>query len=332
MTGDRINGCNSNFSHDDWRIIGISGAVCSGLSILGCLFIIAIMIIYKKYVFTTQRVILYLTISVLLNTIGQLLQRIGYDLIYTKGTYCKILAFTSQYTAWCILLSLCCVLIELLLRIVFFRESGWIEWLYIPVIFILPATVNWIPFQLNAYGAVYCFCSITTIKNCNRDKTGIILETFLWWIPLYTTIIFGFITYGLILYRLSKERKEYTALVELDRDIVYTKTLQDVGYFKWYPLMYFILDIIPMASDINDFTNKPLIPLWVGTSIIKGLQGGFIALAVAMDPKTRKRMTCKSLRAALLYNVFMRRTTEEYPIINGEVSDSLYKSLSEDSK
>ena len=317
--------CTTKLKRDDWKLIGISGAVSSCLSILGCIFIIAIMIIYKKYVFATQRLIIYLTISILLNTIGQLLQRISYDKIYEQHTYCSVLGFLSQYFSTCILLSITCILIEMLMRVVFLREGGRLEWLYISAIFLLPATISWIPFINDAFGAVHCFCSIKTIKHCEKYTHGIVLQALLWWVPLYSTIMFGIVSYLLILCQLSRQRKKYTAMIDVDRDIIYHRTLEDVGYFRWYPILYVIVDLIPIASSIHDFfvPNNPIVSLWIATSIIKGLQGGLFAIAVALDPNTRKRLTCKSLRSAFIHNILMKESTEEYPITSGDLSDSL---------
>ena len=53
--------------------VGIAGLVPCLLSLLSCLFVIAILIIYKKYVFSTQRLILHLSISIFTYTFNYLI-------------------------------------------------------------------------------------------------------------------------------------------------------------------------------------------------------------------------------------------------------------------
>ena len=172
----------SSWSKDNTIVIGITEAVTAFVSILGCLLVIAIMVIYKKYLFTMQRLVLYLTISVLLDAITNCIMGGSYSIIHSSKYYCMLLGFLVQYFSWCILLSVVCVIIELALRMICQRESGRIEWTYIPVIFLLPATTSWIPFIHEAYGPVRGTCTIQTVKpnNCSRDAYGLALMAVLW--------------------------------------------------------------------------------------------------------------------------------------------------------
>ena len=284
------------------------------------------MVIYKKYVFTTQRLIMYLTISVLLDAIANGLMGANYNLIYKNKAFCVTLAFLTQYFALCILLSVACAIAELALRMICRRESGPIEWVYVPVIFLLPATISWIPFIHEAYGLVDGYCDILTVntEDCTRDNYGLVLKATIWWAPLYLTVIGGTIGYITSLCILHRSRKKYMPLIESNRDIIYQRIMEEVSYFKWYPLLIIVVNLIPIVNTTINFVEpqQPIISLWVITVIIKGLQGGFLAIAFALDPKTRKRLKWKYFQAACLENVACREASEEYPFVSG-LTDSL---------
>ena len=311
--------------------VGIVGIVSCSFSLLGCLFVVAIVVIYKKYVFSIQRLILYMTVSVFGNALGQLAQRIY--LLHSdfsnddESTTCQIAGFVSQYTVWGILLSLCCMMFELLLGVFRYIESGMrLHLVYAAIIFVLPLTVNWIPFVAKAYGPMLWTCEIITHKCCEKYTEGIILGSVLWWVPLYATLVYMIIGYIVITAKLVYDKKRYTAMLELNRNQVYRNTYDDIMYLKYYPIIYMLINVLPIVSNIYDIFNQenPGHQLWVAVAFIKGIQGGIITVLAVLDPKTRKRLSFKNLKMAFLYNVMMKEAAEDYPIINSKISDSLH--------
>ena len=323
---EKMDNC-SNLTKEDQRIIGLTGAITSSVSLISCLLVILMMIVYKKYTFTTQRLILYLTISVMFDSIAHILQGSSYSIIYNHSKYCMTIAFLRQYFAWSIILSIDCILMELALRIICRRESGKGEWLYIPFIYAFPLIFAWIPLIKHDYGDIEGTCNFLTINpgTCQRNKTGFILDVILWWVPLYLTFFIGGMVYLIIICQLNVSKRRYTAMLELDKEVIYKRTMNDIGYFKWYPLLYFLINLIPIAAATASYAlpTDPLLALNIPSTIIVGLQGGFIALAAALDPSTRKRLGWRSFCSAFKENILCRDTAEEYPILEGNFTDSL---------
>ena len=218
----------------------ITNGTASSISLLCCIFVIALMIIYKKYAFTIQRLILYLTVSILLYSITHIFESASYTLAQADS-YCMALGFLEHYCGYCMLLFVPCFLLEIGVRMICLRETGAIEWLYIPAIFVTPLLVTWIPFLTGNYGRMGLSCEIVTINSttCEQDIKGL-------------------------------------ALI-----------------------------IIAM--------------------IIRRMQGAFILIAVTMDPKTRKRLKWRHIKAAFIENVLCKYSNiEEYPIISApNYTDSL---------
>ena len=303
-------------TEQELKTIGVSGIVASSISITLCITVLLLMIVFKKYVFAIQRMIMYLNVSILFNTINQLLQRVGYKTIHESTDYCIGLAAFSQYSAYCILLSMLCALFELILRIIFKKEGKYIEIVYLLIIFVFPIGVSSIPYVFNAYGAVNTFCTVTISRNCESFTTGLILEAVLWWVPLYGTIMFALASYPLFYYVIKRDRKRYSAIIETNRNQVAERTLEEVGYFKYLPVVFIVLDLIPIATMIHGFIQpyKPIVVLWAMTAVVKGIQGGIIATVISLDPKTFKRLTITQLRSAIKNNILMNSDIKDYPI------------------
>ena len=311
--------------------VGIAGLIPCCLSLLGCLFVIVILIIYKKYVFSTQRLILYLSISIFTYTFNYLIQISLIINDETEGIACKVVAFIALYSSLSIIMSFVFYGVELLIGIMIYKESGRrLNQLYFLAVFILPAFVCWIPFMYQAYGYNEFECWIVDCQNNTTLISGEILRAILWWVPLYLSILFMVIVYIAIMCKLYFDKKKYTPMLELNRNEVYKNTFDDVMYLRYYPILYMIINIIPIFSHVYTslHPNKHIPSLWIATAIINGIQGGFLTLVVTLDPKTRKRLTFKQLKAAFMYNILMRDIVEDYPIINSDVSDSLHPSNS----
>ena len=319
--------------------VGIVGGISCFLSQLACVFVLFVIVVYKKYSFSSQRLILYVTFVVFMNVSGQLVQRMLFIYHRFDGNcddsfaqiICQAMAFISQYSAWGILMSLSCFAVELIFGVFQYTESGFkMHIVYVGVIFVLPLFPNCIPFTVpNAYGATQWTCQIITHKSCETFTVGIVMETLLWWVPLYTTLTFAAFGYATITVKLLYDRKRYTAMIELDRNEMYKNTYDDIMYLKYLPILYMLINVLPVVSSIYDVAHpdNPCHHLWTVVAFIKGIQGGVMIILLVLDPKTRKRLTYKQLKAAFLYNVLRKEPAEDYPIITSSISDSLYQNF-----
>ena len=120
--------------------VGIAALIPCCLSLLGCLFVIAILIIYKKYAFSTQRLIPYLSISVFTYTFNYLIQISLIVNNETEGIACEVVASITLYSSLSIIMSFVFYGVELLIGIMIYKESGCIlNQLYFLAVFINPS-------------------------------------------------------------------------------------------------------------------------------------------------------------------------------------------------
>ena len=277
--------------------------------------------------FPVQRLILYFIISALMDAIDRMLQGAYYKELPTNWRLCQALAFLSQYWALCMLVAIFCLVLEMFLQVIARKETTHLQLAYPAATFLLPAIVSWIPFVTKSYGFTGCFCDIvyTNPKTCKENITGMATEIGLWWVPFNVTVVVGGVAYVWILCHISRQKKQYSALVEVDRNIMYNQFIKEIGYFKWLPLIIFIINVIPLAAQIHNFIskNQPWGPLWAIAAVIKGLQGGVTAIVITLDPNTRRVLNCRSFVGAWYSNVLCKKSAEEYPIIAGKLTDSV---------
>ena len=327
-SSDDDDDCFSFGTSERRAVAGVACAVAT-ISIFACLFVIVIMILYKKYLFFTQRLILYLTIAALLNSIAIALHitEVGAG----KG-YCAFTAFYDQVTSWSILIAICCITVNLMLTVMFHKHTERLEILYFVLIFIFPLTLNWIPFIEQAYGDAGPWCWIR-IENddCSKFEFGIYLQFILWYIPLYVGFASLTMIYIIILYKLHKDRHRWERTYNPDDAKKMKEQMEkEVRPLLWFPLGYLLLYIIPLINRIyNSATGEPTLALWLLTAISLPLEGGFISLAFTLDPETLKRLRWAQFKGTV--RQLWQRDVKEYPARSIPGDDSIRKKLKEDS-
>lgn len=296
----------SPFDTSRYVAVAVTSAAIGFISVLACAGVIAIIVLYKKYYFHTQRVILYLNIVSFLNSVSFVLrlQRLGYksDSEVLK-VLCIVTAAFDHITAWCELIAISCITIDLFIKAVFRKETYKLEMFYVFMIFIFPLTFNWIPFIDMAYGEAGAWCWIRS-KNqdtCKEFEFGTYLRFGIWYIPLYLILTILIILYVVIIWKLRKFRHKYTGVYDPDSERLHEQMQKEIMPLMMYPVIYFFLNIFPLMNRVHDtfIDSDPILALWILQAIFSPLQGGFIALAYTLDMETLKRLKCAELRATL---------------------------------
>ncbi len=316
----------SPFDTIEYVAVAVTSAGTGLISTIACAAVISLIVLYKKYYFHTQRIILYLSIAAFLNSLSIVLrlQRIGYksDSDLLKG-FCVFTAAFDHITAWSELIAISCITVDLFIKAVFRKETYKLEKIYFFMTFIFPLTFNWVPFINLSYGEAGAWCWIRREDpdTCKYFQFGDYLRFAIWYIPLYLILIALIITYVLILYKLRQYRHTYDGAYDPDSERLQHQMRKEVKPLLWYPVIYVILNIFPLINRIYDAVESdPSLPLWYLHAIFSPLQGGFIALAYTLDRETLKRLKCVDLRAAVVSR-WEGNKVREYPATTGH-SDS----------
>ncbi len=302
---DDDNGFCSPFDTLKYVAVALTAAATGLVSTVACAGVIGIIVVFRKYYFHTQRIILYLNIAAFLNSFSIVLrvQRIWYesDSEALKG-FCIATAAFDNTTAWCELIAIACITVDLFVKALFRKETYKLEKLYFFMIFIFPLTFNWIPFIHFAYGDAGAWCWIRSEDpdTCKRFTFGNYLRFAIWYIPLYIILIVLIAIYVAIICRLRQIRSDYSGPYNPESEQLQQQMKKEIKPLLWYPVIYFILNIFPLINRIHDtFDSDPNLVLWILHAVFSPLQGGFIALAYTLDMETLKRLKCAELRAAL---------------------------------
>lgn len=318
---------------EDIRKIGWVSFGSGTVSELCCFFILFIIILFKKYRSTPQRVILYLTITVLLYSGVFILHGVknNLDPDYDSDPLCMIVGFLDQVVSWMELIAICCLTFDLFVRVLFLWDNTKkLELVYFILIFIFPFTFNWIPFIKNTYGFGGSYCWIRQYKynNCTLDEFGLILRFTLFWVPFYILILAMTIAYATAVIKTHRRVKEFSGKHNPGELIIKQRMLSEVHHYKYYPVIIGIIFSVALISRIAEAVNhqNSFFPLRLIHVIVFCLQGPVITIAFLLDRDTRQQL-CRyqSIRSAL-YALFCPckiAKVQEYQAIISVPTDSL---------
>lgn len=308
------------YHSNKYRTVAIIAASTGTFSALASLTVISVIAIFKKYNIFIQRLILYLCLVSAVNSLS-ITTRFARLAPHTAGwnRVCIATAFIDQTTLWSLTIAFCCLTFNMLIAVVFNKSTKGLEMGYIFFIFIFPLAFNWIPFLQDSYGEAGAWCWIRTANydaDCSVHKLGLYLKYVLWYVPHYVVLVALLVVYLVVVANVIRKRNRWRGLYSTEptmrEEQLQMKEL--VMPIIFYPLGFFILNLVPLINRVYDTVDGPNYVLWVLHASLSPLQGGYIALVYVLDRDTMRRLNLRELRAYL----FHRRTrVEEYPATRG---------------
>ena len=315
--------CNSKFSSPVFQVVAIVRALSGSISVVASLLVILLIVSSKKYLFFTQRLILYLSIASMLNGLAIALQGATY---YPQNRYsdiyCSISAFLEQTTHWSLLLAVSSITVDIYLKAVHRVQSRG-KIVYVVVIFLSPFVFNWIPFIHSAYGTAGPWCWITT--DCQTNKYGAVYQYVLWYVPLYTVLLGIIAIYVIVYASVRRQKKQYHGHFDPERELEIKQMMEEIIPLIYYPMIFLLLQIPPTMNRIAELANdNEQVPLWLLHAFFSPLQGGLVCVVYALDPETRARIRHSSWKTLFRYSKF-EDGVSEYPAVRAK-SDSVSES------
>ena len=308
------------------KVAAILRASVGSFSAFCCLVVIAVIVLYKKYRFFTQRQILYLAIAACVHSLSYPLSRVNY---YTArpilDPYCQFGGFFNLYTGWTEVLSVCCITFNLLANTVLeIQHPGKFEYAYIVVIFFAPLLWTWIPFVKNAFGTAGAWCDIRILnEDCSHFTFGSVVRFALWYVPVYTMMIVIFVCTVIIVLRIRRDTRKFEGKFDPEAKGMKERLVTEVKPLLWYPIIYLLLSTFSIINRIVDTAHpgSQVIPLWYFHVLTSNFRGAVISLVYAFDPETRKLLKCNNLAAAC-QACCCKDKVKEYDIIYCTHSDN----------
>ena len=304
----------------------------SSLSFVASIAVIILVCVLKKHKFSSQRMILYLAVAVIVRCVSWVPQRVHHDLVNryevpgeVTTRVCSLAGYFSMTAGWFEILAVASLTANQFLQLVVTKSLRWLELVYVTVIFLLPLTFTWTPFIDSAYGSTGQWCWIRQeTDDCERYTLGIWLVFVIWFVPLFTMLILLVLLYCTVMYILSKRNTAWDGNFDPLSRKMKLKMQKNVRPLIWYPLIYFLLYLIPLANQITEHaSSQRFYPLWIVAATTQALQGGFIVLAVTLDIETLRRLRRQNITGVVRG---LRETilVEDYPTEHHQLEDRSY--------
>ena len=318
------NGSCNNFTSRGFIIITAINKASACVTLLACLLVIGTILLFKKYMLYTQRLILYLSVSAALHSLSQAAGASVFFPMndsYNYSAYCIWSGFFFQYTGWMFLVSLSIIVADMYARVVLQKETPHREWIYILAIFVLPLLVNWIPFIDHAYGQAGPWCWIRSVNyddNCSIYPLGLVWQVVLLYGPLFTLCIVAIVLSILLVRHLY--RHKYTGKYDPHEDKQKKLMLKEAIPFVIYPWIFLFINGVSLMHRIVvavTHDQRRILVLWGASVVLTITQGGIATVIFGLDLDTLRRLFQVSS-----YLCCCQQKVEEYPVNMHEQTDS----------
>lgn len=261
----------------------------SALSLIGCLFIIAIIYLFRLYKFFVQRLILCLSISAVLECVSFIMGDIYFD-----KSMCEFQAFIMQYFGWSTLLWVAAITVNVILAIKKIEGARYEKWFHV-VCWILPLLWSCLPFIGNKYGPAGVWCWI------KRDATALRFGT--WYIPIFVVIFFLIGSYMYIVISVIQHNRQWSGTY--NQEIEHDKNMlaKEVKPLAAFPLIYLLSAIPTLIYRIDDAVHPSKLPryeLLILSSIFAPSTGAMNAIAFAFYSEIQKLFSGEQIKSAFL--------------------------------
>ena len=310
----------------DFKVQAALRATVGLFSFVCCATVVFIIILFKKYKFYTQRLILYLAITTTIHAFSYTLTRVNY---YSprpiEDPYCYFGGLMNHYTAANSVLSIWIITLDILTKTLCNRSTVKAEPVFFFVIFFLPVLWIWVPVYLKAYGTAGGWCSIRFLNSdCSLYEYRTWLRFGLWYIPLY--ILLFVILVSMVLVAIKTARQSGKWIGKYDPEVaVRRQTLKkEIVSLIWYPLIFLLLNTFSLVDQIYDAANpmRPSATITYLRIFTSTLRGAFIALAYGLDSETRSRLRPVQCKAACMEWVRQRETVKDFSIRSSSFEES----------
>lgn len=274
---------------DRCEVVLILQRIFSCLSLAGCLFVIAVIWLFRMYRYFVQRLILFLSISAALQSVSFLIGD-----IYTDNFLCEFQAFIMQYFGWSTLLWVVAITINLIMVLKEIESSKYEKWFHV-LCWILPLLWACLPFYGNSYGPAGIWCWI------KRDKTMLRFGT--WYIPIFATIFMMLLAYIYIIVSVYKKKGRWTGTFNQQEENDKAMLAREVKPLAAFPLIYLLSGIPTLIYRIDDAIHPHLLPqysLLIFSVITSPMVGALNAIAFALYGEIQKLLTWGQVKSAIL--------------------------------
>ena len=310
MTHD--NNTNDTFECHLWpkdphrcRVILYVQRTFSSLSLLGCIVVVLLIIILKKYKSTIQKLILWLSVSGLLRSLALLLKNIH----ERNMSYCRFKGFIHNYFSWAILLWVSMITVNCLLIVKKKPYKQYCKWYHV-IVWIGSMVWAIIPFFKDSYGQAGIWCWI-------RRDTG--ARFGLWYGPLFVLCFCMFSINVYLIWFLMKFHKHVNDR-SVEGKMSQKNMRKELKSLLVYPFIYILFSIPIFIYRLDDAAHPHISPnygLAVAGVVLTPSLGAVYAVAFVLINANLKEISIPLIKEGLrdiFSKILQPVVTSNYPV------------------
>ena len=276
------------------------------ISAISTFLIVLLILLLRRYAFTSQRLILYLVTASFVGSLAYTINGGG----FVQSVLCTIYGFFLAVAEWGVVVWVCNITVNLFWNVVVLRTSNrYFEAFYISAGIVVPLFFGAFPFINNSYGPTGLWCWI------NESETGQYLRFLTWYIPIWIITPGLFVIFLIVIIKLSYEVRRwdpYNPASERYRELI----RREIKPLILYPLVFLLLNIFPSINRIQNAVapNYPIFPLY----LLQAISGPFLGLGCTivfvMNRETLRELRWHNFRQTLLTRFQRQRKVTKYGV------------------
>lgn len=304
-SGDSMDGfsnCTLRYDSTNFKILAGLRASVGFLSFLCCAAVIFIIILFKKYSFFAQRLILNIAVAAMVHSLSYTSARVNYYTVREiDDPYCYFGGVFNHYTAAVELISIWFTTINIFSVGMFQRNISKFEPVYYVATYALPLLWFWVPIWLRAYGTAGGWCGIKRRDaDCQSFQKGYYIQFGIWFIPLYISTAIIILLLVAVALKFLRNIRQWRGQYNPVADAAKQTLKNEIRPLIIYPILYLLLNTFSFVSQIYRALNpdSPSTVLPYLRVLTSPLRGAFIAVVFALDKDTRAKLHIAHFKSA----------------------------------
>ncbi|XP_029981223.1 cyclic AMP receptor-like protein A isoform X2 [Sphaeramia orbicularis] len=204
-------------------------------SLVGCLFMLFVIWLLRRYHSLAQKMILSLTVAAFFDSVAYVMGE-----SHPEGSLCDFQAWWLTYFDWSALAWVCLITLNLYLNLVREISTNRYEMLYHVTAWGVPLVMASLPLLKGYYGPAGFWCWITDDHVAWRFG--------IWYVPLFSLIFLMICCYARIICVANKRMQSWLGTFNPERERRKVSLAEEIKPLKWYPSVYLLVSIFPLIN------------------------------------------------------------------------------------
>ncbi|KAM9803239.1 si:dkey-100n23.5 isoform X5 [Syngnathus typhle] len=237
-------------------------------SLVGCMFMLFVIWLLRRYHSLAQKMILSLTVAAFFDSLAYVMGE-----SHPEGPLCDFQAWWLTYFDWSALAWVCLITLNLYFNLVREKSTNTYETFYHLIAWGVPLVMSSLPLFKGYYGPAGAWCWITDDHVAWRFG--------IWYVPLFTLILLMICCYARIICVANNRMQSWLGTFNPERERRKVSLAEEIKPLKWYPSVYLLVSIFPLINRLHN-ALYPLDPsfsltlLHVLSAPLHGLANAFV--------------------------------------------------------